>query len=186
MRVRQVTVRQGRPCKNWRFVMHCLKTIIATETKVMLLRQRAAKFKSTLHRYKKIIWTHSKTSNIAKQIINRCLKCLSICCSSKRTHKKPYKNIFKKLTMTVIYFTFNSNCTSVTMTELMDIGQYIVIHCSPAMLQIHHSDRHLQATALVCYEVRKVRQCKAVPEVKQRHDVSLQNSAPWRERDIKV
>lgn len=67
--------------------------IIATETKVMLLRQRAAKFKSTLHRYKKIIWTHSKTSNIAKQIINRCLKCLSICCSSRRTHKKPSKNI---------------------------------------------------------------------------------------------
>lgn len=32
---------------------------------------------------------------------------------------------------------------------------------------------HLQATALVGYEVRKVCQSKAVPEVKQRHDVQL-------------
>lgn len=54
------------------------------------------------------------------------------------------------------------------------------------MLQIHDSNRHLQATALVCYEVREVGQREAVPEVKQRHDVSSQNSAPWTERDNKV
>lgn len=44
--------------------------------------------------------------------------------------------------------------------------------------------RHLQAAALVCYEVREVRQSEAVPEVEQRHGVQSQISTSLREKDI--
>lgn len=36
---------------------------------------------------------------------------------------------------------------------------------------LHDLNRDLQATALVCYEVREVSQGKAVPKMKQRHSV---------------
>lgn len=39
------------------------------------------------------------------------------------------------------------------------------------MLHRHDLNRDLQATALVRYEVREVSQGKAVPKMKQRHDV---------------
>ena len=45
------------------------------------------------------------------------------------------------------------------------------------------NSKHLQATALVCYKVREIGQGKAVPEVKQRHGVWSQNSAPWRNKE---
>jgi len=46
-----------------------------------------------------------------------------------------------------------------------------------------HPIRHLQAAALVCYEVGEVGQGEAVPEVEQRHDVWSLSS--WRERGMK-
>ena len=58
--------------------------------------------------------------------------------------------------------------------------------CMMDTLRISDSIRHLQATALVCYEVREICQGKAVPKVKQRHYVWSQNSAPWREWETQM
>lgn len=52
------------------------------------------------------------------------------------------------------------------MTSLMDIIQYEVMHHFA-----YQRFKYLQATALVCYKIREVSQSKAVPEVKQCHDV---------------
>lgn len=72
---------------------------------------------------------------------------------------------------TTRHFTFNPLFQlRFTGHDWTDVYHTVMYH-PPPTLQIPDPNRHLQAAALVRYKVREVCQGKAVPEVKQCHDV---------------
>ena len=141
-----------------------LKAVRATkETKVMLFSKRLPNSRAHHTLLRRLHGPPTQTSDITKQIIKRFLSASAYAATTEE-----YK---------IMWYSTVISCNHLFVLCLTDHE----IH-DGHWLQISDS-RHLQATALVCYEVREICQGKAVPEVKQRHYVWSQNSAPWRERE---